>query len=70
MCFVARVAVAAPAACWRIADASAAEFGQDVATDLVLSPATGVARGSVGEPPRWLFFEHVLNAELGAWEAE
>ena len=57
------------------AQAAAAEFGQEVATDLVLSPASGVARGSVGlvrsgEPPCWLFCEHVPNAELGAWEAD
>ena len=60
---------------WRIADTSAAEFGQEVATDLVLSPATGEARGSVGlarsgELPRRLFCEDVPNAELGAWEAD
>ena len=40
-------------------------------TDLVLSPATSVARGTVGvvccgEPPRWLFCEHVPNAEVAA----
>ena len=37
---VAVVAVAGPAARWRTADTSAAEFGQEVASDLVLSPAT------------------------------
>ena len=42
MGLVAGVAVAAPAARWRIADTSAAQFGQEVAIDLVLSPATGV----------------------------
>ena len=44
-------------------------------TDLVLSPATVVARGSVGlvrsgEPPRWLVSELVPSAELVAWEAD
>ena len=75
MGLVAGVAVAAPTIRWRIADSSAAEFGREVATDLVLSPVTGVARGSVGlvrsgEPPPWLFYEHVPNAELVAWEAD
>ena len=42
---------------------------------LVLSPAAGVARGSVGlvrsgERPRWLFCEHLPNFELGACEAD
>ena len=74
ICLVAGVAVAAPAARWRIADTSAARLVQELATDPVLSPATGVARGSVGlvhsgEPPRGLFCESVPNAELGAWEA-
>ena len=75
MGLVAGVAVTAPAARWRAADTSAAEFGQEVATDLVLGPAAGVARGSVGlvrsgEPPRWLFCEDVPHAELVAWEAD
>ena len=61
---VARVAMVAPTARWRIADTSAA-------TNLVTSPATGATRDSVGlvgsgEHPQWLFFEHVPNAELGA----
>ena len=43
-CFV---AVAAPAARWCRADTSAAEWGQEVATDLVSSPAKGVARRSL-----------------------
>ena len=47
MGLVAEVVVAAPTAGWRIADTSSAELGSEVATDLVLSPATGVARGSV-----------------------
>ena len=47
MGLVAGVAVEAPTARWRITDTSAAEFGQEVATDLFLSPATGVARSSV-----------------------
>ena len=47
MGLVAGVAVEAPTARWRITDTSAAEFGQEVATDLFLSPATGGARSSV-----------------------
>ena len=65
MGLVAGASFAAPTAHWRIADTSAALFGQEVATDLV--PAAGVARGSVGlvrsgEPPRWPICEHVPNA--------
>ena len=41
MGLVAGVAVAAPTARWRIADTLAAEFGRQVATDLVFKPSHG-----------------------------
>ena len=52
---------------WRIADPSAAEFGQQAPSDVVSSGATGVARNAVGLakrgfPERWLFAELVPNA--------
>lgn len=45
-------------ASWRIADTSSAEFGSEVASNVVLDPATGVIRGAIGmaqcgsPPPR------------------
>ena len=62
-----RVAAAAgggPAACWRVVDTSAIEFGSEFDADLVSGAATGVIRGAVGlarcgSPVRWLFVEFV-----------
>ncbi|CAK0891661.1 unnamed protein product [Prorocentrum cordatum] len=67
----------APAAgsgvCWRIADTSALEFGQEVPSDEVAS--AGVVKGAValvywGEPRRWLFAELVPSAEYASWERD
>lgn len=60
---------------WRIADTSSAEFGSEVAGDVVLNPATGVVRGAVGlaqcgSPARRTFVELVPTAEVGQWEAD
>ena len=46
---------------------SAAEFGQEVATNLVLCPTTSVALEPLGlvrggEPPRWLLCEHRMQS--------
>lgn len=54
---------------WRIADTSSADFGSEVAGDVVLNPATGIVRGAVGlaecgSPPRWTFVELVPTAEV------
>ena len=75
-----RAAAAAAAAAggltsWRVADTSAAEFGQAVPADVVSNAGTGVTRGAVGlarcgTPERWLFVELVPDAELGAWERD
>ena len=63
------VAVAACAARWPIADVSEAEFGQEVASDLVSRSSIGVGLARSGEPPRCVFCDHVPNAELGAGKA-
>ena len=55
-------AAAGPAACWRVADTAADDFGIEVGDELVERPISGVIKGSVGlarcgTPPRWVFVE-------------
>eukprot|EP00971_Amphidinium_carterae_P110611 2191010-Amphidinium_carterae.1 len=59
-------------ASWRIADPAAAEFGTEVAPEIVNNPATAVTRGAVGlamagVPARWLAIESVAAADVASW---
>ena len=63
------------ASSWRIANPAALEFGQEVHSDIVSNPASGVVRGSIGlarcgQPVRWLHIERVPVDEVTAWEEE
>jgi hypothetical protein len=60
-------------AAWRVADPSAARFGDVVGDDVVSNGVTGVIRGSVGlarVADRWVFVERVPHAEVDLWEAD
>eukprot|EP00971_Amphidinium_carterae_P329620 6462205-Amphidinium_carterae.1 len=62
-------------ASWRIADTAAAEFGTEVASEVMSNPAAAIVRGAVGialcgVPVRWLAVERVMPGDLQAWIAD